>query len=60
MTIENNLRQLEEERSVLLDKCEKMAHLESEDVNELRRKVTAENQNQSSKEISPKPILKKG
>ena len=63
VTTENTLRRLEDERTQLLDKSEKMAHLESEDVNELRRKVSVANQNQqaeSTTEISPKPILRKG
>ena len=63
VTTENTLRRLEDERTELLNKSEKMAHLESEDVNELRRKISVSNQNQqaeSSKNVSPKPILKKG
>ena len=44
MTTENTLRRLEDERTELLNKSEKMAHLESEDVNELRRKISVSNQ----------------
>ena len=61
MTTENTLRRLEDERTELLNKSDKMAHLELEDVNDLRRKVSVANQQaESSKNVSPKPILKKG
>ena len=60
VTTENTLRRLEDERTELLNKSDKMAHLELEDVNDLRRKVSVANQQAESSNVSPKPILKKG